>query len=208
MTDQNKTASPEAAAALAAALQGKTNEATTAAAPAAQSNSDVQTPQNNPNPATSADVEFDESKWVPMGSKAGRLKVPEKPGWHRHWFRTEPGRIERAMQAGYRFVDPAEISMIPQQIGGTPEQGGSTDLGSRVSVAAGGFADNGQALRLFLMECPMRLYERAKAMLQSDTDATVDALAAGRGGKDDYAEAGNSYVKGNVPKLFQKKGNR
>lgn len=200
---ENKTASPEAAAALAAALQGKTPEATAAVA---QSNSNVQTPQENPNPATSADVEFDESKWVPMGSKSGRLKVPHKPGWHRHWFRTEPGRIERAMQAGYRFVDPAEISMIPQQIGGTPEQGGSTDLGSRVSVAAGGYADNGQALRLYLMECPQHLYQRAQAMLQADTDHTVQALAAGRGGKDDYAEAGNSYVKGNVPKLFQKKG--
>lgn len=202
---ENKTASPEAAAALAAALQGKTAPATNETAPPVQSNSNVQTPQENPNPATSADVEFDESKWVPMGSKSGRLKVPHKPGWHRHWFRTEPGRIERAMQAGYRFVDPAEISMIPQQLGGTPEQGGSTDLGSRVSVAAGGFADNGQALRLYLMECPQHLYERAQAMLQADTDHTVQALAAGRGGKDDYAEAGNSYVKGNVPPLFKKK---
>lgn len=202
---ENKTASPEAAAALAAALQGKTAPVTNETAPPVQSNSNVQTPQENPNPATSADVEFDESKWVPMGSKSGRLKVPHKPGWHRHWFRTEPGRIERAMQAGYRFVDPAEISMIPQQLGGTPEQGGSTDLGSRVSVAAGGFADNGQALRLYLMECPQHLYERAQAMLQADTDHTVQALAAGRGGKDDYAEAGNSYVKGNVPPLFKKK---
>jgi hypothetical protein len=205
MADENKTASPEAAAALAAALQGKTAPTTNETAPPVQTNGDVQTPQENPNPATSADVVFDESKWVPMGSKSGRLKVPEKPGWHRHWFRTEPGRIERAMQAGYRFVDPAEISMIPQQIGGTPEQGGSTDLGSRVSVAAGGFADNGQALRLYLMECPMHLYQRAKAMLQDDTDNTVQALAAGRGSKDDYAESGNSYIKGNVPKLFQKK---
>lgn len=202
MSDENKTASPEAAAALAAALKG------TPAPAVIQktiSNSDVQTPQDVPNPASDPEADFDESKWVPMGAKSGRLKVPVKPGWHRHWFRNEPGRIERAMQAGYRFVDPEEISMIPQQLGGSVEQGGSTDLGSKVSVAAGGFGDQGQALRLFLMECPMHLYERAKAMLQRDTDNTVDALAAGRGGKEDYAESGNSYVRGDIPKLFRKK---
>lgn len=197
MNDTTKTATPEAAAALAAALQGKP----------VVTNSDVQTPQDTPNPASDSEATFDESKWVPMGSKSTRLSVPNKPGWHRHWFRTEPGRIERAMQAGYKFVDPAEISMIPQQLGGAPEQGGSTDMGSRVSVAAGGYGDNGQALRLYLMECPMRLYERAKAMLQQDTDATVNALAAGRGGKDDYAESGSSYVRGDTPKLFRKKSN-
>lgn len=199
MTEQSAP-NPDAAAALAAALKGEPSKP-------ASTNSDVQTPQGNPNPATDSEATFDESKWVPMGAKVGRLKVPEKPGWHRHWFRNEPGRIERAMQAGYRFVDSEEISMIPQQLGGSVEQGGSTDLGSKVSVAAGGYGDNGQALRLFLMECPMHLYERAKSMLQADTDNTVEALAAGRGNKDDYAEKGNSYVRGDTPKLFRKKGN-
>ena len=203
MTEQSKP-NPDAAAALAAALSG--DQAKTSTTAPAVTNSDVQTPQANPNPASDPEAAFDESTWIPMGAKVGRLKVPEKPGWHRHWFRNEPGRIERAMQAGYRFVDSAEISMIPQQLGGSVEQTGSTDLGSNVSVAAGGYGDNGQAMRLFLMECPMRLYERAKAMLQQDTDNTVEALAAGRGNKDDYAEKGNSYVRGDTPKLFRKKG--
>lgn len=168
------------------------------------SNSDVQTPKDNPNPANGED--FDESLWVPMSAPVARLSVPQKPGWHRHWFRNDPGRIERAQRAGYRFVDPNEVSVIGKSMGGSPEEGGNSDLGTRVSVAAGGFADNGQAQRLYLMECPAHLYKRNLAMLQKDTDGTVEALSAGRGGsQDNNAEQGNTYVRGDLPALFKKK---
>ena len=171
-----------------------------------QSNSNVQTPVNNPNPAN-APEDFDESQWVPMSAPVARLQIPEKPGYHRHWFRNEPGRIERAQRAGYRFVDASEVSVVNRSLGGAPEEGGNTDLGSRVSVAAGGIADNGQAMRLYLMECPQHLYKKNLAMLQADTDNTVTALSAGRGGKDDNpAEGGKTYIRGDLPSLFKKKG--
>ncbi len=159
----------------------------------------------NPNPANT-DQGFDESKWVPMSAPVARLHIPDKPGWHRHWFRNEPGRIERAMRAGYRFVDSSEVSVHNTSLSGPAEQGGNTDLGSRVSVAAGGISDNGQALRLYLMECPQHLYKKNLAMLQEDTDNTVTALSAGRGGKDDMnSEGAKTYTRGDLPSLFKKK---
>src|SRR6218665_1837493 len=169
-----------------------------------QSNKDVVAPADKPNPANDTET-FDEANWVPMSAPIARLQVPEKAGWHRHWFRNDPGRIERARQAGYQFVDPQEVNVVGKSIGGSPEQGGNSDLGSRVSIAAGGFADNGQAQRLYLMECPIRLYNRNLAMLQADTDSTVRALNAGRGGSSDPSNGDKSYIRGDLPKLFQKK---
>lgn len=169
------------------------------------SNSDVVTPKNTPNPANSSET-FDEDNWVPMSAPRARLYVPEKPGWHRHWFRNEPGRIEKAMRAGYRFVAADDVSVVGNLIGGSPEEGNNTDLGTRISLAAGGYGDNGQALRLYLMECPQHLFERSKDLLQQNTDRTVAALSAGRGGSDDqYSEDGKTYIRGDLPPLFRKK---
>ena len=163
---------------------------------------DIKAAQDNaPNPANDANAVAED--WVPMSTPQARLQVPQRAGYYRHWFRNEPGRIERAQRAGYTFVDAADANMASRGLGGTPEDGGSTDLGSRVSVAAGGYGDNGQALRLYLMECPIAIYKKGRMAADSVVDATVESLAAGR--TPNAANGANTYTKGNLPKLFTKK---
>ena len=40
----------------------------------------------------------------PFGSLEQKLAYPNRPGYHRHWFNDEPGRLLRAKEAGYEQV--------------------------------------------------------------------------------------------------------
>lgn len=40
----------------------------------------------------------------PFGSMVQKLAVPPRPGYHRHWFNDEPGRVDQAKENGYNHV--------------------------------------------------------------------------------------------------------
>lgn len=40
----------------------------------------------------------------PFGSMVQKLAVPPRPGYHRHWFNEEPGRIDMAKENGWNHV--------------------------------------------------------------------------------------------------------
>lgn len=40
----------------------------------------------------------------PFGAMEQKLLWPNRPGYHRHWFNDEPGRLLRAKEAGYEPV--------------------------------------------------------------------------------------------------------
>lgn len=148
--------------------------------------------------------------YKPMSSAVLRLEVPHKDGWHRHWFRGTPGRIARAQQAGYTFVDPSEVDTNNFDVAGDSKESGSTDLGSRVSIAAGDYAENGQASRMYLMECPQQLYEYAQGLLEKQIDAVAESLRGGTVGRgangETQVDVSKRYLKdGVVPSLFQKR---
>lgn len=126
----------------------------------------------------------------PMNSAALRLEVPEREGYHRHWFRGNAERIGRAQQAGYKFVDPDDVgdSIYNSDIAGDINAGGSTDLGSRVSVISGDDVDrNGQPGRLYLMEVPDELYEISKKYLDDRNESVAEALRGGMVGSENDA---------------------
>jgi hypothetical protein len=88
-----------------------------------------------------------------------RLAAPEIPGYHTHWFTGEPARLERARQAGYTFVTKEEVGIFDPDLAGLHEGGSGTDLGSRVSVVAGGvYEGSNVAQRLYLMKLPDALW--------------------------------------------------
>jgi hypothetical protein len=123
----------------------------------------------------------------PMNSASLRLEVPERDGYHRHWFRGNPERIGRAQQAGYRFVAPEDVgdSIYNSDLAGDAKSGGSTDLGSRVSVISGDDVDrDGQPGRLYLMEVPMELYEMSQRYLDERNESVAEALRGGTLGAD------------------------
>lgn len=86
---------------------------------------------------------------VPMSVAMRKLEVPEIPGYHTHWIKTS--EIPRAIAAWYEFVDDDEVPINQRNPGVDTEISGNTDLGSRVSIAAGIGADD-KPERLYLMK--------------------------------------------------------
>lgn len=149
--------------------------------------------------------------YKPMSTATLRLEVPNKPGWHRHWFRGTPGRLARAQQAGYRFVDQGDCDVNNFDLAGDSKSAGSTDLGSRVSVSAGDEGSvEGQAGRMYLMECPENLFEHSQEILGERLDKIADALKGGMVGAGEKGETprdvANRYIKNTKsPSLFTKR---
>ena len=155
------------------------------------------------NPANDVKVSEIPEGYIPMSAPVQRLQVPEMPGWKLHWFRGEPGRIARAQRAGYRFVEETEVRVNNFDLGGSKDNSGNTDLGTRVSIEAG--EDDG---RLYLMKVPQELYDYAQKLLGREVDSVVDDLTSGKVGSENDEEASdtaNRYVQRKRTKLFKKR---
>lgn len=62
----------------------------------------------------------------PFGSHEQKLKYPERPGFHRHWFNDSPGRIARALEAGYKHVLGKDGKNVSRVVDPGPRGGGLT----------------------------------------------------------------------------------
>lgn len=62
----------------------------------------------------------------PFGSHVQKLKYPDRPGFHRHWFNDTPGRISRALEAGYKHVQGADGKNVARTVGVAAQGGGQT----------------------------------------------------------------------------------
>ena len=136
--------------------------------------------QSNKNPASLA-KKHDRTR-VPMSVPELRLEVPEIPGYHLHWMLGTPSRIARAEKGGYTFVNEDEADIRNTSLGGDISKGGSTDMGSRVSIVAGSdTGDDGGAQRLYLMKIPLEYWEADQAQLEAKNEQVASTL---RGGQD------------------------
>jgi len=122
---------------------------------------------DKPNPAQVASTTNAEPERIPMSLPTQRLSVPEIPGFHLHWFLGAPDRLMRARQAGYTFVEDHEVGLANRDIAGANLPIGGTDMGTRVSVVAGGTYEDSPmvAARLYLMKIPNELWEADQAAL-------------------------------------------
>lgn len=155
------------------------------------------------NPANDVKVSEIPEGYIPMSAPVQRLQVPEIPGFKLHWFRGEPGRIARAQRAGYQFVHDDEVRVNNFDLGGSKDNSGNTDLGTRVSIEAG--EDDG---RLYLMKVPQELYDYAQKLLGREVDSVVEALTSGRVGSENDeqdSDTANRYVQQKRTKLFKKR---
>jgi hypothetical protein len=99
---------------------------------------------------------------IPMSVAMRRLEVPEIPGYHSHWARES--NIPRFLQASYEFVDRDEVPVNQKGVGTDTEMTGNTDLGSRVSVAAG-IGSDGRPERLVLMKLALDLWNEDREVI-------------------------------------------
>ncbi len=142
----------------------------------------------------------------PMSSGVLRLKVPERDGYHRHWFRGTPDRIAQALQAGYTFVEASEVNLNNFDLAGHSSVSGNNSLGSHVEVVSGDLNQNNEAGKLFLMECPLPYFEASQKVVEERNAAVANSITSGLVGANESGEsasdAGNRYRKGKVPDLF------
>ena len=146
---------------------------------------------------------------IPMSVPVQKLQIPEVPGYHLHWFRTEPGRIERAMQAGYEYVRDEELSINAVGLGMASAISGNSDLGSNVSVPSGTGKD-GNPIRLVLMKIKQEWYEEDQAKLDEVNAQTASAIVGGMVGAENEssADARQRYIdktRTQIPNLFKPK---
>lgn len=157
------------------------------------------------NPANDVKVSAIPEGYIPMSAPVQRLQVPEREGYVRHWFRGDYNRLQRAQQAGYRFVDHSEVRTNNFDVGGDSKNSGNTDLGSRVSIVTGDDSGpDGQPNRLYLMEIPKELFEYGQKLLQERNDSVAEALRSGLIGSDEDSASDKAarYAKTGVPDLF------
>lgn len=145
--------------------------------------------------------------YQPMSAGVEKLAVPEREGYHRRWFRGTPGRIGQAQRAGYTFVNTDDVDLNNFDLGGDASVSGNTDMGTRVSVISGEDAGpDGQPGRMYLMECPIELYEHSRELHQDRVDGIAEALRGGKIGEGHDGEtrhdSNQRYLKGKVPDLF------
>jgi len=163
------------------------------------------------NPASTAKTAA-ERKRIPMSVPVRRLETPEIPGFHLHWFRNTRERLQRAIDAGYEFVDERELRINAVGLGSDTAKSGNTDMGSRVSVTAGGESGaDGQAERLVLMKIKQEFYEQDQALVDARNENVAAALRGGLLGSDTAADKGelqHRYVdkaRTQIPDLFKPK---
>lgn len=144
--------------------------------------------------------------YQPMSAGIKKLEVPEREGYHRRWFRGDPGRIAKAQRAGYQFVRQEDVELNNFDLGGDAATSGNTDLGSNVSVITGDDLDvGGQPGRLYLMECPIELYQYSRSLIEDRNEGVAEAIRGGKIGQErdeSFVDSANRYVKGVVPDLF------
>lgn len=159
------------------------------------------------NPA-SAKAPDGQRKRIPMSVPVQKLEAPEIPGYHLHWFRGEPARIQRALDGGYEFVDETETQVNAVGLGNESTRSGNTDLGSRVSVASGGAPGrDGQPERLILMKIKQEWYEQDQQKVADRNQQVANAITGGLVGseKDSAADARMRYLskdRTSIPDLF------
>lgn len=152
------------------------------------------TPTSQPasNPANAPRAITAENR-VPMSLPLQKLEAPKLIGFHTHWMRSDESRIRQAMRAGYTFVEQADLDEAGGginnfDIAGDAKAGGSSDMGSRITVLSGSETDrSGRPVRLVLMKLPEQFRKAdldAQAMM---ADNVVAALRSEKGANQEEA---------------------
>lgn len=111
---------------------------------------------------TSPELETRRRDRQPFGGMAQKLFWPKRPGYHRHWFNDEPGRVDRAKSAGYEHV--------------------LDDTKKPVSRVVGKFP-NGSGKMAYLMEIPQSWFNEDMMLNQQIVDRTCEDIYRGTVGR-------------------------
>jgi hypothetical protein len=109
---------------------------------------------------TDVDIEVDNGmKRVPLGQHVSKLAYPPRPGFVRRWISDLPGRVDRALGAGWSHVKNIK-NKTPVKMVTDPSLGMSGRQG-------------------FLMELPEELYQEDQKLKQDSLDEVDNAIYNG-----------------------------
>jgi hypothetical protein len=124
-------------------------------------------------------VNQDKVRRVPFGGARQRLQLDdldqkrfEQAGFVPRWFNDEHGRVERALAAGYIYVDPKEVPSLGHGV----ITEGNTDVGSRVSKVVN---KGDPQVRAFLMKIKKEYWLEDQAAKEQVNQKVDEALAVG-----------------------------
>jgi len=128
------------------------------------------------------------SERIPLGVPVTQLALKNQPKgkvvrWVNDNWSKEPGRIQRALAAGYDFID------ADGQIVSTGENG-NQNLGTRLSRAVGTNED-GSAITAYAMAIDKEFYDEDQATKQVEVNRIDEAIKLG---KNKNALGGHGYV--------------
>lgn len=151
-----------------------------------------------------------DSNRIPMSSGQQKLSVPDIPGYHLHWMRGTPDRLQAALQGGYEFVDQSETRQTNLLLGGDATQSGNTDMGTRVSVIAGEeVGSDNQPVRLYLMKLKQEWHEQDMQSQEGKSERLRKTLLSGGMGQGKHegdGDADSRYVGAQTSRnMFQPK---
>lgn len=137
----------------------------------------------------------DKTVRVPFGGSRLKLQLsPEdmklfkKRGKVPHWFTDDGGRIERALGAGYNFVEPKYAGSLGQ--GALHQDGNDPDSNLRVSL----IVNRDPVQRGYLMEISKKFYDEDQKAKQAINDKVDETLSVGGQGGDELGS--NKYGEG------------
>jgi hypothetical protein len=113
---------------------------------------------------------------VPMSVPVRKLETPAIEGYHTHWVKES--NIPRALQAWYEFVEIDEVPLNQRNPGIDTAHSGSTDLGNRVSIAAGVGAD-GRPERQYLMKLKEEHWLEDREKIDGRNATVMEAIFRG-----------------------------
>jgi len=134
-------------------------------------------------------------KRVPFGAHRTKLQVADEiKGYVLRWFNDQDGRLQRAQDGGYEFVNKREVPKLG--IGDGQLHQDNSDLNSRVSKVV---SRGEPIIRAYLMKIKQEYYDEDQAAKEAVNAQVDDALKAGRPGGN---EVENQYVpKGHVQQV-------
>lgn len=91
-----------------------------------------------------------------------------------HWFNDNPGRIERALGGGYKFVNPEHATSLGQ--GALHMDGKDPESAARVSIVVN---RSDPITRAYLMEISEKFYREDQATKEKVNAKVDEALALG-----------------------------
>lgn len=116
---------------------------------------------------------------IPLSVPQMKLEMPEIPGFVCQWFVDRPGRIQRALRAGFEFVSPDEIGLNVSNVANDRGGSGSTYLGSSRVSLFGEIDSGGKALDQFLMKQKREFYDADQKVREDRNEQVAKALRGG-----------------------------